>query len=54
MGRCSGLGSKGMGSMIIVGVIGLAVGAFGYYTYLASKSGPVAGLGLVDVRRGRI
>jgi hypothetical protein len=51
MGRCAGLSSKKMGGVLIAGVVGVAVGAFGYYTYLASKSGAVAGLGLFNVTR---
>ena len=49
--RCSGLGGKGIGTLLIAGVVGIGVGAAGYYMYLARKSAPVAGLGLLDIHR---
>jgi hypothetical protein len=49
--RCAGLGKKGMGSLIVAGVAGVAVGAGAYYLYLANKSPKVTGLGLIDVQR---
>ncbi len=48
---CRGLGHSGMGKMLIAGAVGLAVGAGGYYMYLASKTPKVAGLGLLNVTR---
>lgn len=49
--RCSGLGGKGIGTLLIAGVVGIGVGAAGYYMYLANKAATVTGLGLLDVRR---
>lgn len=40
-----------MGKLFIAGALGIAVGAGGYYMYLASKTPKVAGLGLLNIQR---
>jgi hypothetical protein len=48
---CRGLSHSGMGKLFIAGAVGIAVGAGGYYMYLASKTPALTGMGLIDVQR---